>query len=66
MGERIPSIYATLKNKQAEYQSPMIKVEGNIDNQPIEILINYGAIHSYINANIFERFHFQRSKHNKS
>jgi predicted aspartyl protease len=44
----------------------MIEVEGNIDNQPITILIDYGASHSYINSNIVEIFHLQRSKHKKS
>jgi predicted aspartyl protease len=43
----------------------MIEVEGKIDNQPIEILIDYGASHSYINSNIVEIFHLQRSKHKK-
>jgi hypothetical protein len=59
-------IYAALDNKQAEYQSPMIEVEGKIDNHPIEILIDSGAIHSYIKYNIIEIFHLQRSKHKKS
>jgi hypothetical protein len=44
----------------------MIEVEGKIDNQPIEILIDYGASHSYINSNIVEIFHLQSSKHKKS
>ena len=44
----------------------MIEVEGKIDNQSIAILIDSGAIHIYINANIFEIFHLQRSKHKKS
>jgi hypothetical protein len=44
----------------------MIEVEGKIDNHPITILINSGASHSYINANIVERFHLQRNKHKKS
>ena len=43
----------------------MIEVEGKIDNQPIVILIDYGASHSYINSNIVERFHLQRSNHKK-
>ena len=55
----------TLENKQAEYQSPMIEVEGKIDNHPIEILIDYGAIHSYINGKIIEIFHLKRIKHKK-
>jgi hypothetical protein len=60
------SIYAALNNKQAEYQSPIIEVEGKIDNDPISILIDYIAMHSYINSNILEIFHLQRSKHKKS
>jgi hypothetical protein len=41
-------------------------VEGKIDNHLIEILIDSRAIHSYINSNIIEIFHLQRSKHKKS
>jgi hypothetical protein len=66
MGRSMPRIYAALDNKQAEYQYPMIEVEGKIDNQPIAILIDYGASHSYINPNLVERFHLQRRKHEKS
>jgi hypothetical protein len=66
MDESMPRIYASLDNKQDEYQSPMIEVEGKIDNHPIAILIDYGAIHSYINANIVEIFHLQIFKHKKS
>jgi predicted aspartyl protease len=65
MGGSMPKIYASLDNKKVEYQSPMIEVEGKIDNQPIAILIDSGASHSYINANIVEIFHLQRSKHKK-
>jgi hypothetical protein len=66
MGMSISRIYATLDNKQVEYQSPMIEVEGKINNEPITILIDSRASHTYINANIAERFHLQRSKHKKS
>jgi predicted aspartyl protease len=38
----------------------VIKVEGTIDNQPIEILIDYRDSHSYINSNIVKIFHLQR------
>jgi hypothetical protein len=65
MGGIMSRIYATLDNKQAEYQSPMIEVEGKIDNQPIIILIDFGASHSYKNSNIVEIFNLQRSKHKK-
>jgi hypothetical protein len=43
----------------------MIEVEGKIDNQPIAILIDSRASHSYINDNIVERFHLQKSNHKK-
>jgi hypothetical protein len=66
MGGSMPRIYAALDNKKAEYQSPMIKVEGKIDNQPIEILIDFGDRHSYINANLVEIFHLEICKHKKS
>jgi hypothetical protein len=35
MGGSMPRIYASLDNKKTRYQSPMIEVEGKIDNQPI-------------------------------
>jgi hypothetical protein len=41
MGKSVPRIYVTLHNKQVDYQSCMIKVEGKIDNQPISILIDF-------------------------
>jgi hypothetical protein len=44
----------------------MIEVEGKINNHPIEILIDFGASHSYINSSIIEIFHLQRGKHKKS
>jgi hypothetical protein len=44
----------------------MIEVEGKIDNQPIIILFDYEASHSYINSNIVEMFQLQRSKHKTS
>ena len=40
-------------------------MEGNIDNHPIIILPDCGSSHSYINSNIVEIFHLQRSKHKK-
>jgi hypothetical protein len=66
MGGDMPRIYASLDSKKDEYQTPMIEVEGNIENHPITILIDYGASHSYINFNIIEIFHLQRNKHKKS
>jgi hypothetical protein len=35
----VPKIYAALDNKQVEFQSHMVEVEGMINNQTIVILI---------------------------
>ena len=41
-------------------------MEGNIDNKPIAILIDYGASYSYIYPNITEIFKLRKSIHEKS
>jgi hypothetical protein len=66
MDINVPRIYAALDNKQVEYQSHMIKVEGMINIQTIAILIDSGASHSYIDPKMVESFHLPRSKHGKS
>jgi hypothetical protein len=65
MRRNVPRIYATLDNKQAEYQSHMIEVEGMINNQTIIILIDSRASHSYIDPKMVESFHLPRSKNGK-
>jgi hypothetical protein len=44
MGRRVPRIYAALDNKQAEFQSHMIEVEGMINNHAFTILIDSGLV----------------------
>ena len=66
MGRYVPRIYATLDNKQAEYQSHMIEVEGMINNQTLAILIDLRASHSYIDPNMVESLQLPRRKHGKS
>jgi hypothetical protein len=66
MGRYVPRIYAALDNKQAEYQSHMIEVEGMINNQTITILIDSRASHSYIDPKMVESLQFPRSKNGKS
>jgi hypothetical protein len=66
MGRNVPRIYAALDNKQSEFQSHMIEVEGNINNQTIVILIDSISIHSYLDPNMVEIFHLPRSKLGKS
>jgi predicted aspartyl protease len=52
--------------RKLEFQSHMIEVEGMINNHSFTILIDSGASHSYIDPKVVERFHFPRSKHEKS
>jgi hypothetical protein len=66
MGRRVPRIYAALDNKQVEFQSHMIEVEGMINNHAFTILIDSGASHSYIDPKVVERLCLPRSKHEKS
>jgi hypothetical protein len=40
MGKRVPIIYVALDNKQAEFRSHMIEVEGMINNHEFTILID--------------------------
>jgi hypothetical protein len=40
MGRIMPRIYVALDNRKEYYQSSMIEVKGNIDNQSISILID--------------------------
>jgi hypothetical protein len=41
MGKRVLRIYAALDNKQVEFQSHMIEVEGMINNHALTILIDF-------------------------
>jgi hypothetical protein len=66
MGRSMPRIYASLNNKQDEFQSHVIEVEGKINDQPIAIFIDSGDSHSYIDPKFVEIFHFPRRKLGKS
>ena len=66
MTKSVPNIYAALDNRQAEFQSHMIEVEGTINNRPLVILIDSGASHSYVDPRVVDSLHLMRSKHEKS
>jgi hypothetical protein len=66
MGSRIPRIYAALDNKQVEFQSHMIEVEGMINNHTFTILIDSGSSHSYIDPKVVEILQLKKIKHVKS
>jgi hypothetical protein len=66
MGRSVPRMYTALDNKKVQFQSHMIEVEGNLNNQTIYILIDSRASHSYIDPKMVEIFHLSRRKHGKS
>jgi hypothetical protein len=66
MGISVPRIYASLDNKQAEFQSHMIEVEGMINSHEFTSLIDSGDNHIYIDPKVVERWQFPRFKHDKS
>jgi hypothetical protein len=65
MGRRMSRIYVALDNKQEEFQSHMIEVEGMINNRPLIILIDSGTSHSYVDPRVVENLCLSRSKHEK-
>jgi hypothetical protein len=66
MDNKMPRIYVSLNNKQEEFQSHVIDVEGMINNRPLVILIDLGSSHSYVDPRVVESLHLMRSKHEKS
>jgi hypothetical protein len=55
-------IYVALNDRQAEYQSNMIKVEGKIINQHVSILIDSRESHCYIDPKIVDILHLEKIK----
>ena len=51
----MPRINVALENRQAEYQTSMVEVEGMINHTPVTILIDPGASLSYIAPQIVEK-----------
>ena len=49
------SINAALENRQADYQTSMVEVEGKLNQTPISILIDLGASLSYISPDLVEK-----------
>jgi hypothetical protein len=66
MGRNIPRIYASLQDRQEEYQSNMIKVEGKIINQLVSILIDSGKIYCYIDPKLMDILHLEKGKLEKT
>ena len=43
LARTMPRINVALENRQADYQTSMVEVEGKLDQTPISILINPGV-----------------------
>ena len=62
----MPRINAALENKQPEYQTSMVEVEGILHHKPISILIDLGANLSYVSPILVEKSKLPVEKFAKS
>ena len=66
LARTMPRINAALENRQAYYQTSMVEVEGKPNQTPISILIDPGAILSYISLDLVEKCKLSVEKFAKS
>ena len=62
----MPRINATLENRQVDYQTSMVEVEGKLNQIPISILIDPRASLSYISPDLVEKCKLSVEKFTKS
>eukprot|EP00253_Pinus_taeda_P019990 PITA_19990 len=62
VGRSIPRINVALEDRQAEYQPTMVEFEGKISNLTISVLIDPGAMLSYVSPKVVERCNLQSIK----
>ena len=62
----MPKINATLKNKQDEYQTSMVEVEGMLNHKPISILIDPRDTLSYVSPSLVQKSKLPIEKFSKS
>jgi len=66
MGRSLHRINAAIDNQQANHQSSVVEIEGKINNTLIYVLIDPGAMLSYITPGVVESNKLKRTKHAKS
>ena len=66
VARKVPRIYATLEDRQADHQSGMVEVAGKIVEQSVSILIDPGSTHSYITHRVIEICDFKNLNNSKS
>lgn len=59
MAQNIPIINTASEDRQAYYQPTMIELEGKLLSQIVSILVDPGAILSYVNPIIVENYKLQ-------
>ena len=62
----VPRIYAVLEDHQADHQSTVVEVIGNIVGKPVSILIDPSSTHSYITPRVVKICAIKKVKHIKS
>jgi hypothetical protein len=62
VAKTIPKIYATLEDRQADFQASMVEVDGNISKKHISILIDLGSSHSYVGPKIVQSCILQKKE----
>ena len=66
IARNIPTISATLQNRQAEHQDTMVEMEGKISDQSVTVLIDLGASLSYISPQVVEKCNIKTEKFQQS
>ena len=66
IARNIPTISATLENRQAKHQATMVEMEDKISDLSVTVLIDPGASLSYISPNIVEKCNLKTEKFHQS
>ena len=66
LARTMPRINVALKNREADYQTSMVEVEGKLNQTTISILIYLGASLSYIYSDLVEKCKLSVEKFAKS
>ena len=62
----MPRINVALENRQADYETSMVEVEGNLNQTPISILIDPGSSLNYISPDLVAKWNLSIEKYENS
>ena len=66
LARTMPRIKAVLENRETDYHTSMVEVEGMLNQKPISILIDLGASLIYVSPSLVEKSKLPRDKFTKS